>query len=1178
MKLNKLILKAYGHFSERELDFSSDLPGLHIIHGPNETGKSTTLRAIRGLLFGIPERTTDNFLHNYDQLLIGGCLEAADGEQLTFYRRKKRIGDLLNASMEQLDPAILARFLQGIEPTLFDSLYGIDQETLVSGGRDILEQKGDVGQALFAAGAGLSSLHAIIGDLEREYADIFKSSGSKPELNRAIKEYNDCLKASRALSLSTNEWEQCRKGYDSTIEELAKTEREQSEHNIELARLKRLSKALPKLAIKKDLATRVSELEHVSRLPEDFPQQLRDILLKREAVTLRLKEARSRLLKQENDRHGLNVCRDILDQEETIDSLHQRLGVERQARKDRPGLHERMIKSRTEAESLLRRVAPDCDLGSVDTLKGVLAKRQSITKLGNRFEALEQNLQKAEELSKSAETSLIKTEQRLAGLAAVTDLLPISTALVQVRKAGDLDSVIRGLKHDAVTTRAAADTHISSLRLWHGSPENILLLKLPSNETVMQAVESFSENDRAFKETKQKLKELLDEQEQVQSDIKAIELSGAVVTNEDLTAARDGRESHWQLIRRAWLDREDVSSETLLLGDGSPLPEAFEKTVRAADDVSDRLRSEAERVHIYAGHRAMQEKLTLQITRWREAEQEALAERSRLEASWKEPWQECSIEPGTPKEMRDWLDRCSSIRRTTEELLAKEAQVLPHCLQRTLLAKLLNHELEALGKGRQFPGEELMPALEYATGVFEELNGVSAERAKLQDEIGRRMAERQSADEAVVSSQAALEAWRQQWHEALQGLGLSEGSTPVEAMEALENLRGCLEQRDLADGFQQRLDEIDRHTRLFGNDVAALVKSTAPELDGLPPEQAVVKLQSMLSETRKSLSVQKKIQEDIALAEDDIRISELEQQSVLESVEELNKRTGCITDEDFALLETSFREYHKFKVELEQVTRNLVELSEGIPIETIEKQAEQIDPNELPARIDTLERSIHEDIEPLIKALSEKKGAGQILLDQMDGSGKAAEMLEKAESALARVRRLAGRYVRVKVASQILKREIELYRREHQDPVLKIASRYFAELTFGGYAGLKSDLDDNGQPVLVGITKDNRSKTVDQMSSGTRDQLYLSLRLATLEWRLEKHPSMPFIADDLLINFDDTRSDATLRALSELGTKNQVILFTHHRQIVTIAENLGRKDKIFVHELGSSGYSRNFTA
>ena len=1167
MKLGKLSIKAYGHFSNKELDFSSTLPGLHIIHGPNEAGKSTALRALKGLFFGIPERTTDNFMHSYDQLLIGGSLEGEGGEELTFYRRKKRVGDLLTAAMEQLDPARLAIFLHGVEPALFDSLYGIDQEALVSGGRDILEQKGDVGQALFAAGAGLSSLHGIIADLEKEYADIFKTSGSKPELNRAIKEYNDCLKESRSLSLSTNEWEQCRKAYEATLDELVQCDRQLNEQNSELVRLKRLSKALPKLAVRKDLELRLAELEQVSRLPDDFPEQLHTILQKRETVNGRLNEARSRLLKLEFDRQGLNVCREILDQEETIDSLHQRLGVERQARKDRPGLYEKMIKARTEAESLLRRVAPECELSAVDTLKGVLSKRQSITKLGNSFEALEQSLLKAQQLAKSTEGTRAKAEQRLTGLAGATDLTPLSTALALATKAGDLDAVIRGLKHDSVTARAAVEKLIAGLGLWQGTPEQLLILQLPSNESVMNGLDSFLESDRKIKESRQKVQELEGEQDQVQCDIRAMELVGSVVTDDDLTVCRDGREVRWRLIKRAWLGGEDVSSEATLLGDGAALPEAYEKLVHGADEVSDRLRSEAERVHTYAGHRALLEKLSLQITRWREMEQEALLERTTLETSWHEQWGKCGIQPGTPKEMRDWLERCTRAGRAAEDMLAKEAQVMPYCEQRNNLAALLNDALVSLGRGQQFAGEELSPLLEYAARIYEELNGICTERVKLQGEIERLSLELKAASEATITCRSALASWRSQWQEALHGLWLSEGSSPAEAMEALENLRSCLEQRDLAGGFQLRIDEIDRHTRLFGNDVAALVKAITPELDGIPPEQAVVKLQSMLTDTKKTLSVLEKIVADVALAEDEIRSAEIEQQSVIEAMVALNERTGCITDDDFSELERSFRDYVKLKMELEQVTKSLVELSDGISLERIKQQVEKIDPDELLARLDALDKLIHDDIEPRIKSLSEKKGAGRIQLDQMDGSGKAAEMLEKAEAALARVRRLAGRYVRLKLAGQILKREIDLYRREHQDPVLKIASRYFSELTCGAYEGLKTDVDDNGQPVLVGATNDARSRSVDQMSSGTRDQLYLALRLATLERRLEKHQPMPFIADDLLVNFDDARSDATLRALSDLGAKNQVILFTHHRQIVTIAEALGRKDRIFIHEL-----------
>jgi uncharacterized protein YhaN len=87
------------------------------------------------------------------------------------------------------------------------------------------------------------------------------------------------------------------------------------------------------------------------------------------------------------------------------------------------------------------------------------------------------------------------------------------------------------------------------------------------------------------------------------------------------------------------------------------------------------------------------------------------------------------------------------------------------------------------------------------------------------------------------------------------------------------------------------------------------------------------------------------------------------------------------------------------------------------------------------------------------------------------------------------------------------------------------------------------------------------------MSSGTRDQLYLSLRLATLEWRLQSHEPIPFIVDDILINFDDDRSGATLKVLADLAAGNQVILFTHHRQIVDQARQVAGKGAVHVHEL-----------
>jgi uncharacterized protein YhaN len=89
------------------------------------------------------------------------------------------------------------------------------------------------------------------------------------------------------------------------------------------------------------------------------------------------------------------------------------------------------------------------------------------------------------------------------------------------------------------------------------------------------------------------------------------------------------------------------------------------------------------------------------------------------------------------------------------------------------------------------------------------------------------------------------------------------------------------------------------------------------------------------------------------------------------------------------------------------------------------------------------------------------------------------------------------------------------------------------------------------------------------MSSGTRDQLYLALRLASLEWRLASHEPMPFILDDILVNADDARSKAALKILGELAARTQIILFTHHRRIVDEATQLATTSGLQVHELGA---------
>ena len=104
MKFQKLDLIAFGHFTEATIDLSAGRFGLHMIFGPNEAGKSSSLRALTDFLYGIPNRTNDAFLHPYPKIRIGGTIERSDGKSLECIRRKGNHGTLRDLS----DVAIVA--------------------------------------------------------------------------------------------------------------------------------------------------------------------------------------------------------------------------------------------------------------------------------------------------------------------------------------------------------------------------------------------------------------------------------------------------------------------------------------------------------------------------------------------------------------------------------------------------------------------------------------------------------------------------------------------------------------------------------------------------------------------------------------------------------------------------------------------------------------------------------------------------------------------------------------------------------------------------------------------------------------------------------------------------------------------------------------------------------------
>ena len=399
MRVNKLNLAAFGPFTDRMMEFSEK--GLHIVYGRNEAGKSSALRGLKALLYGIDERTLDNFLHANEKLRIQGHLQTADAQECVFVRRKGRKNTLLDPDGKELDEQKLTPFLQNVTAEWFETLFGIDHQALVRGGQEILEQKGEVGQALFSAALGSRTL-VVRTRLDDEADGLFRPKGSKQTINSAVRSYKDIKKDIRECSLSSGKWVEHHRKLTRMTRELEETKSKLEKKRLEKNRLQRIQRVLPKLARFRELAQELESLHDVVILPEDFANRRQKAVSALETDQAMVDQSTSRLQRLQEQFEGLSINQTLLEQAENIEAIHERLSVYRTALQDRPGLEAETRQLLADAKSILKEIRPDIELKDIEKLRPVLTKQQIVsdhsgenTELNGRVENAESNLRKA---------------------------------------------------------------------------------------------------------------------------------------------------------------------------------------------------------------------------------------------------------------------------------------------------------------------------------------------------------------------------------------------------------------------------------------------------------------------------------------------------------------------------------------------------------------------------------------------------------------------------------------------------------------------------------------------------------------------------------------------------------------------------------------------------------------
>lgn len=1159
MRIDRLDLLRYGCFTDISIELPVHDPDVHVVFGPNEVGKSTALAAIEDVLFGIPHNSALNFRHNYATMRIGAVL-ANDDETLEVRRRKGNKETLLTPEDVPIPSgdSALTPFLAGADRGFLVRMFSMDHARLRQGGREILESRDEIGQMLFSAGAGLSGLRETLKALEDEADGLW---ASRRAARRRYFQAEDRLKNAsdelRAHTVTAAKWHDLKQVNDAARDTYTSLEKEIEEMSAEQRKLGRIRLVYRNVRRKAELDKMIDNLGEVTALPEDALQILQDVERDDESATARIETLMDQLESVRAERSNLTYDEALILHEHDIKQLHELRIKVRDGRADLP-------KRRAElahAEADLRRLAVELDwdeidvdqlIGRIPARSNVATVRTLLTRRGERLSAIENAKAAFEETETKAAELLRQREAQ----GALNDISMLAAVTRVTHGNSDIAARINAAEAELGDAQADFDRTFKLLKP-KVEDENVLIaIPVQPRDTVLAHRDSCRTLDQRIKNCHERVRAAEREHDQHCKAYKRLAHDEEAVSPKDLAQARKHRDTGWSLIRRRFVDGKPLPKTNLNAFGCSEdqLADEYEGAVRSADELSDLRFDKAEataQLAVISRQLAEQEELLHSL---RKEAVELDAQCTTLDTEWCEMWSNAPFEPLPPDDMLEWLAaRKEALNAIERRETAKRRVAVQRRQEAQARTRVLTELAEFDINTDNLASQPLAVVLEAATNVLNEHKRAVEGRRQLDEAHRQSVVESKGKHKALEKAKTVWSEWQNQWSDALAAMGFDLDTNPevvTVQLDTIDQMRtSVVKVNELR---HERIGKIERDATAFSKDVAQLVATVASDLAEVEPEEAVLQLERRLDETKRLQELMKEKDEVITTLEQTIEEIESKRRKSREAIGDL-KETAGVTDVDMLKVAIGKSDQlRKLQTEQEQTRGTLLSEGDGLSILELEEECKNVDLDQVSSRRTSLEQELKELHERLLDAREQRSAARQSF-EAIGGDDAAVRAATVRQESLAEMQAVAEQYTRVRVAALLLQWGIDRYRREKQAPLLKRAGKLFSTLTGHSFGSLSVDFDEKDRAQLIGVRPGGTTVPVPGMSTGTADQLYLSLRIAAVSDYLDRAPSLPFVADDLFINFDDERAAAGFQALGQLGTKTQVIFFTHHEHLLDIA-------------------------
>ncbi|MCJ8005895.1 AAA family ATPase [Lederbergia wuyishanensis] len=312
--------------------------------------------------------------------------------------------------------------------------------------------------------------------------------------------------------------------------------------------------------------------------------------------------------------------------------------------------------------------------------------------------------------------------------------------------------------------------------------------------------------------------------------------------------------------------------------------------------------------------------------------------------------------------------------------------------------------------------------------------------------------------------------------------------------------------------------------------------SHSARIEYMETREVIFQLKQLLQSEREKKLVRKDLLNKLDELREEKEQLKLELQEYVSLKNQLYKLTQTNNEEEFRQNAKQYNDFENLKERLEILH---AQIGKGIVEEAKVFQTDM----ELKKRKIELTNFINEK-SSILNKLRNELAALSHEIQVLEEGGTYSDKLHQFYFLKSTFNEEARVWAKYTMAKTILQKTMDKYIGERFPKVVSKAQEYMTFLTNSEYTRIHFLEDQN----IVIERSDGQRFTPAELSQGTSEQLYTSLRLALVQVLYEDYP-LPIIIDDGFVNFDKRRTEKVLELIETISTKTQVLLFTCHEHI-----------------------------